>query len=772
MQAALEAAERTVESEEPQHSSAARAILGDERLCVSLLRLVAFAVRLPAPDGGGADTLRRHQQRAVGHAACRLAAVVLAAPADCYPEAQQSFAEALLQTQTLHAAARQLAACAAALKPGPAPPSPALCVACLRCVTQALSAVSSIASLTSCKSTHEALAGDLAATHLLDHAARVLLLAKAGSGAEGRSACGSFGMAFTSLMALLPRGGGGQAAGPSEGGGAGGSGSGAGAGGHSGGAPAMAARLDSRYGGSLPEAILGGIMGRLLACPHPWQGPWPGLVEDTWRLAAALLRREVLCPGAMVLLESFQTSFGEHLGALLHLCCRELTVADDRGLCILPPAPPPGLSPALAGGALPLLERLLRRAGEDPAGPEASILYHAAYHEALLPLLAHGEPLQAGALVATVTKLLRRAEPLAMMGEGVGAMGLCMAYPVLTRVVDCGEAVQLPVAASPSRGAPSASPAAGRVALVLSLALPEWLPELSRLVRQAAAVDEAAWAEEQAWARRTAAASGGGGSSRGGGGRAEVADVPAVPPAPAGDLGALMKWMVAVLYHLAQAMVLADGSVPSACSDMGKDDSWWWGSVLEASDVFGLVGSGLRLLERRRPCPQAWYFLYELISSMAIRLFALWPECAYEALRAHDPPSACWRPEAVRALGAVMRGLGARPRTLEGLEVMAECLEAWAAGEEAEELPEDLPQAGTAWWAPLLVPPAEARRRLGLPPACSSPACASLAGDSEAGLRRQQCGRCGRASYCCRECQVAHWKAGHKEACGKAAADE
>ena len=32
------------------------------------------------------------------------------------------------------------------------------------------------------------------------------------------------------------------------------------------------------------------------------------------------------------------------------------------------------------------------------------------------------------------------------------------------------------------------------------------------------------------------------------------------------------------------------------------------------------------------------------------------------------------------------------------------------------------------------------------------------------------CGRCGVVRYCSRECQVAHWKAGHKRECGSAAA--
>ncbi|KAG2489054.1 hypothetical protein HYH03_012490 [Edaphochlamys debaryana] len=58
---------------------------------------------------------------------------------------------------------------------------------------------------------------------------------------------------------------------------------------------------------------------------------------------------------------------------------------------------------------------------------------------------------------------------------------------------------------------------------------------------------------------------------------------------------------------------------------------------------------------------------------------------------------------------------------------------------------------------------AEARALL---PACANPACANLAGDSEAGLRLQRCAGCQAVSYCCKECQTAHWRAGHKAACG------
>jgi hypothetical protein len=50
-------------------------------------------------------------------------------------------------------------------------------------------------------------------------------------------------------------------------------------------------------------------------------------------------------------------------------------------------------------------------------------------------------------------------------------------------------------------------------------------------------------------------------------------------------------------------------------------------------------------------------------------------------------------------------------------------------------------------------------------PGCSYLGCCNLQGRTEAELPVQACSKCHGARYCCREHQVAHWKAGHKEEC-------
>ncbi|GFR50270.1 hypothetical protein Agub_g12457, partial [Astrephomene gubernaculifera] len=87
----------------------------------------------------------------------------------------------------------------------------------------------------------------------------------------------------------------------------------------------------------------------------------------------------------------------------------------------LPSTPPPMLAAALAGGMLPCLERLLRRAGEATKCPEADFLIGLLAEDKgdpslFLSLLAYGEPRQVAALVASMAKVLRR---LAGTSDGV-----------------------------------------------------------------------------------------------------------------------------------------------------------------------------------------------------------------------------------------------------------------------------------------------------------------------------------------------------------------
>jgi hypothetical protein len=55
-------------------------------------------------------------------------------------------------------------------------------------------------------------------------------------------------------------------------------------------------------------------------------------------------------------------------------------------------------------------------------------------------------------------------------------------------------------------------------------------------------------------------------------------------------------------------------------------------------------------------------------------------------------------------------------------------------------------------------------------PGCSYPGCCNMEGRSEAELRVQVCSKCKGVRYCCREHQLAHWKAGHKGVCQAAQA--
>ncbi|KAG2492565.1 hypothetical protein HYH03_009227 [Edaphochlamys debaryana] len=519
---------------------------------------------------------------------------------------------------------------------------------------------------------------------------------------------------------------------------------------------------------------------RYLAAHVPWRGPWLGAAADTWRLTAALLGPAAAGNADAIM----RTTLVRTLRSLLSSC------GTMTGRFCFAADPPPPVASALAGGALPLLERLLRRAGEAPEGLEAAVM--AGLEDMMcpdwsLPLLAYGEPLQAAAVVTTVAKLLRRAE-----ARGLFSLSAGEGFSVLHDILYSLRGDTNPDAAAP--------PVLSRLALVLSLALPEWLPALSRLALRAAAEDEAAWRKEQEQGRGEQCST--------------DSDAGPLPPLYCNLLAAL-----ATPYALCRrrapssSLAAAEGSPPAgsggagssstgcsadrACRGKGGPDSSDGGMEWRLPELemeLDLVGAALRLLHRRRPDPLhvCTCSLYAATGSDALRLVATRP-CEVRALAASGSPFA-WRPETVPAVAEVVRRAADDFRSRDSpndakwanalasvarhLEPLAVQLEAWAAGEEGDgvgslreawaeiqAMPRREGSLAAALEA-LFLPPAEARRRLGLPPACSNPACANLAGDSEVGLRLQQCGRCGQASYCCRECQTAHWKAGHKEACG------
>ncbi|PNH02338.1 hypothetical protein TSOC_011693 [Tetrabaena socialis] len=501
---------------------------------------------------------------------------------------------------------------------------------------------------------------------------------------------------------------------------------------------------------------------------------------ELWRLMDAETRRGLQWGINNEELRWLGSELSWRLGAVL---------ADGKPL---PPAPPPVFAVALAGGVLPCVERLLRRAGEAPLGPEVGfaegLLQQGTRGPFLAALLAYGEPRQAAALVATLGKLLR---------------GVSSAYPALAvvptgvpdLVVTCVRGVLLAVLYDEkvlSSRWVGAGQQQHQLARMISYAVCEWLPPLSRLARQWMAADAAPGSDDtwrslglvplMCWLPLLACRALGGGSGA----------VGAADEAAAGAAGAAVTaaaaaggWRMFVLEEVAAVSLLGDALRLAQFKDV--DDDFVEGSL----DSLALACCGVAAA-----CPE------EILGAGREGAAAVVP-CGVQArtdparggdvaaaVPAPSPPAApatppCpspaqWRPVLLRALA---RSLGSGlygKEAAEALEALAAQLGAWEAGggdpskargkkgkERGKRLLAALGrlQAATpevARIAAVLLPPAEARALLRT---CSYPACANLAGDSEADLRLQSCAKCAAAAYCCRACQVAHWRAGHREAC-------
>ncbi|PNH09337.1 hypothetical protein TSOC_004071 [Tetrabaena socialis] len=186
------------------------------------------------------------------------------------------------------------------------------------------------------------------------------------------------------------------------------------------------------------------------------------------------------------------------------LPCSPVHHLQDTGTMLpgapLPASPPLSWADALAGGWLPCLERLLRRGGEDPGGPESRLALNSLAlsvpdvkpctltwrHFAVL--LAYGEPRQAAGLVATLGKLLHAADLSALVEPAMedDCIAATAALWALRGAIEEWEAASGAAASEASTAALPAQSAAGRqLALMMSCAACEWLPPLARLAMQA-----------------------------------------------------------------------------------------------------------------------------------------------------------------------------------------------------------------------------------------------------------------------------------------------
>ncbi|PNH03167.1 hypothetical protein TSOC_010803 [Tetrabaena socialis] len=502
----------------------------------------------------------------------------------------------------------------------------------------------------------------------------------------------------------------------------------------------------------------------------------------------------------------------------------------------MPDSPPPSWEPALAGGWLPCLERLLRRGGEDPAGPElvlsssalllkesATVVDCPMAWRHLAVLLAYGEPRQAAALVATLGKLLRAADPACL---AIGASSTGLATPAMAALwLLEGASMDVSTAAAAAsdadgqaraglpRGAPSA--AGWQLARMVSYAMCEWLPPLARLA--ARAIQAAARCGAAGRQRSTRAAEDASRSA------AVQTAVPLLLP--------LLAWLPALLHRciitVGGAAAVGGGLAGAGgggCGNGPADDGCggWRQLVLEEVGTVQLLGAALHVFTAAAPADRPRSVLLRLVQTCCALTVAFPREvraAVSDAARGQVPahrelgeqaagatpalgrsgaavasqPRFPWRPRLLQALALSLRADGHGPNA-DSAEALAAVLQSWevggsvGAGDEAastQAAAEAAEEAGagvllTAWrrveegstsyvaeiqWlVPTLVPVAEAR---GVLRTCSHPGCVSLAGDSEAEAEAGLlvCGGCGAARYCCADCQAAHWRAGHERAC-------
>ncbi|PNH01847.1 hypothetical protein TSOC_012243 [Tetrabaena socialis] len=511
---------------------------------------------------------------------------------------------------------------------------------------------------------------------------------------------------------------------------------------------------------------------------------------------------------------------------------------------LLPPPAPLPVAAALAGGLLPLWERLLRRAGREPLSPEASLLTcmleKVGEAEGLCDILACCELHEGAALVATWGKLLRTVAVPQLLSSldaggvgGAGGAALALAQAEFTgRLLDSLRC-RLTLASSGGGAAAAAGTEAVapqvQLARLASYAVREWLPALacfaqealravhrlalaaptanSMAAQYAVSIARALMADSMAAQYAVSIA------------RALMADSMAAQYAVS-IARALMADSMAAQYAVSIAravvrwlpvLVAAAGGAAATQPAAEAAGSGWRQLLLREVGAVTLLGAACQvLLQYLNPgkdasSQESWD---PFIASCCLVAAACPGEVRQAVLaaaaeagasagsgsggrrgatagggrrrgmsgpsaepgpsRAAAPPPPGWSPQLLQLMAVELRsGRG------EGLEILAAAASAlarqaehWLAGggEDGTELVGVLGRhpATNAAARALVSSPSEARALLRT---CAHPACDNLAGDSEAEVPLRACGRCGGAWYCRRECSVAHWRSGHREAC-------
>ncbi|PNH01846.1 hypothetical protein TSOC_012245 [Tetrabaena socialis] len=430
----------------------------------------------------------------------------------------------------------------------------------------------------------------------------------------------------------------------------------------------------------------------------------------------------------------------------------------------LPAAASRVVASALAGGLLPLWERLLRCAGREPLGPEASLLTcmlgKAEDAAGLCHMLACCEPRQGAALVATWGKLLRTlAVPQLLSGldEGADKPRTSLACAL----VSCAAAALIGAFGYLLPGSPGAAAAEAvapqlQLARLLSLALCEWLPSLVCITR------------EGALAMRT------------GQPNLEEMHTEAISVSSL----AVLQWLpvLATRTRSGAGLGRAAEAVGDEAAAAASSAAAGWRQLLQReAGVVALLGNMLKYepvpsCSADQPTPtDNLNFVLNACCCMAVAFPAEVRQAVLAAAAGANSSNGRvhvgWSPQWLRMLADGMCISQAADGTAlaTAASALAKQAELWAAGggEDGGELARAVTAmvAGPvhAAMARALAPsPADARAVLRT---CANPACDNLAGDSEAELPLRACGRCGGAWYCRKECLAAHWRSGHREAC-------